>query len=222
MTPTTYNPTNWLPTLFRAIHDFVLDEINKWIEVDDVPSGLQAYEIVFDFPPAVDAADKIPFRNEQGKPVTLIHFAVDDIDNMPLGIGESIISETVDEDEFTVVQQEAERHTINFDVGIWATDASGGSTSRLVAYQMLSRLFGTPSAREHFQTVTGGIDIISFRGGRFIQETINDIRIFRTIDSELIVRAYSHNDVLQQTLVGEVEQNSGLIIGDEIIIDVEP
>lgn len=216
----TYNEADWLPSLFRSLSDFVSIEINKWVkDGNNQNAGLEVYEISFDFPAAFDDPALVPLRNADGRPVTLIHFVVDDIDNMPVGIGSNEIKETVDEDTYIVTTQEAEAHVVNFDVGIWATDASGGSSSRLVAYQMLSRLFGPPSAREHFQSVTGGVEIMSFRGGRMIQETVNDIRVYRVIDCTLVARVYSANDVVPVTLVGEIDQDSGLIIGDTIIVD---
>jgi hypothetical protein len=217
----TYDDTNWLPSLFRTLNDFISGAVDSSVQGNSGGnSGLKVYRLTFDFPAAATVADELPFRGEDGRPQSIIHFVIDDIDNHPLGMGDNVVDEILSEDELTLIPVEAEMHMVNFDVGIWATDASGGSTARLVAYQMLSQVFGPTSAKESFQTLTGGLEIVSFRGGRMIQETVNDIRLYRVIDSELIIRAYSRQNVPDQPVVGDVAQNTGLIIGDTIIIDV--
>lgn len=216
-----YDDTSWLTSLFRVVGAYVADGINNSVRLPNRdPVGLGAYQITFDFPRADEITQKYPFRNEQGDPVTLIHFAIDDITNEPLGFGENIIQETPDQAEFFLTPEEAEKHLVNFDVGVWASEASGGSTARLVAYQTLHQIFGPPSQRQRFNSLTEGLQVLNFSGGRFLQETINDLIIFRTIDTELTVRAYSRHIVADQIIVDNIDIDPDLLFGDTVIIDV--
>jgi hypothetical protein len=77
---------------------------------------------------------------------------------------------------------------------VWASDQSGGSTSRLIAYEILDKAFGGEMAKRKCMEATQGVELISFMGGRFVMDSINDIRIFRIVNAELVVRVYSRKD----------------------------
>jgi hypothetical protein len=208
----TYDPYQWLPSMFRAIREYVLKGIDKAAKyyTDDI--GLRQYEIVFDYPASVLVPDKLPFTNADGDPVTLIHFEIDNIENRLVGFGESHIGETPYPASGTIVPEEAEAHEVNFDVGIWATDKSGGSTSRLMAYQALDTIFSGPSAQEACESATEGVLVRSFGGGRFISDSVNDIRLFRVADMELVCFVYSTKLVIP-------EISSDFVIVPELFID---
>lgn len=217
-----YDGRTWLETLFRSVEEFIKTGIDNYIKNGSTPVGLWAYDVVMDFPTAAEPAEKLPFKKDD-KPVTLIHLAIDEIQNVPLGMGDGTYAEAVvegdDENAGEVYPEEAEGHEVNFDIGIWATDASGGSSSRLAAYQMLNSLLGGPSAQDFFHARTGGVEIRSFNGGRFLMETVNDLRLYRVVDSELVVRVFSRKIVIPQVLVDDIDQTQGLTVGDEIIVN---
>lgn len=206
------NPDNWLTSTFDALTDYINEGVNTYILDDvDIPSGLRVYEISFDFP----EADGVPVNPELDK--TIIHFIIDDIENRRIGFGESYTS-TVESPgpggSFVTSPSEAREHTINFDVGIWASDESGGPTSRLRAYEMLDKLFGSDIARRKCRDFTGGIEIRSYQSGRFITDTIGDVRVFRVVGAELTVRVYSRD---ADTPVVVVDEEPDLV--PDVIID---
>lgn len=215
---TQFTPDNWLVSLHRAVKDYVETQINEYVKDDaDLAAGLSVFQAVFEWPESDDLATS----SELAK--TTIHFIIDDIDSRKLGFGDDVVAGIeipgggVAAD--TVQPQEAQMHQINFDIGIWASDKSGGVTSRLVAYQMLQRILGSTSGRRAFQEGTGGIEVISFNGGRFITDRVNDVRVFRTIDSELVVRVFSRVIGGQLTIVDqEPLQSTGLEISDTVIV----
>ena len=206
MSVTEFNPDLWLETLHRSIKDYVRNEIDNFILDDlDAPAGLQAYDVEMDWPESVDTARDIQLEK------TLIHFVADDIDSTKLGFGEDLVNATellqVAPLPDLVQYHEARMHVVNYDVGIWASDKSGGSSSRLVAFQMLDRIFGGPQARRKFKTDTKGVQVIRFNGGTFITERVNDIRTFRVIDCELVVRVFSRVKIDDRIIVEEIVQD---------------
>lgn len=216
---TTFTPENWLVSLFGSLKDYVAGEIDAAIlSPTNVPSGHLAYDVVMDFP----ASAALPGQPELEK--TIIHFAIDDIDNMRIGLGENQfdvieVDPTVD-DPGTVQGHEGMFHYVNFDVGVWASDKSGGSTSRLRAYQMLNDILGTDIARKKCFAVTEGVEIRSFASGRFVVETLGDIRVFRIVGAELVVRVVSRSidtpDVFADL---PIEQDPELEIDGTVITD---
>lgn len=216
MSVTEFNPDKWLETLHRGIHDFVKDRVNSYVKNDlDAPAGLSAYDIVMDWPEADDPARDIRLEK------TLIHFVVDDIDSAKLGFGQDIVNaieELHDAPDPDIVNfHQARRHIVNYDVGIWASDESGGSTSRLVTYQMLDKIFGGDDARRDFKDATKGIEILAFSGGTFITERVNDVRVFRVIDCELSVRVFSRIMLADEVIVEDIVQNPSLTIDGNLI-----
>jgi hypothetical protein len=213
-----YDARNWLPSMFRAMKEYILNGIAESEKHFTENIGLKAYEIVFDWPAARIVPDKLPFTDEDGNPVTLIHFEIDNIENRPLGFGSSQFSSTRYPATGTIVPEEAEAHEVNFDVGIWATDKSGGSTSRLEAYQALDTILNGPMAQNACESLTGGVLIRSFGGGRFINDAVNDIRLFRVADMELVCFVYSSKLVVSETEAG-IQIVPEMFIDETLIVD---
>jgi hypothetical protein len=213
-----YDPENWLVSMHRAVEEYVKDGIDAmWTKPVNQNLGLKAYDVIFDFPAADELNIKIPFRNEDGDPVTLIHLVIDDIENRKLGFGTDYIKEEVLLG--SVFPTEGERHVVNFDVGIWATDASGGVTSRLVTYQALNQLFHGPSAWNKFEKLTDGLQIVAWNGGRMVQDRINDILVYRTIDCTLVIDLFSQFTDDKVTAVDD--GGDGILIHDTVVIPWE-
>jgi len=182
----TYDPDVdvWLLTLTRALKDYVSDGFNS---LSSSGNGLDAYDVVFGYP---DSSDPL-FQAELVK--TIIHLEVDDITDIPLGFGDNMVNEIiapVSGNIFQTTQEEALCKLVNFDVGVWASYQSGGSTSRMVAYQVLSKLFTGAGAFSNAKEAMGGVEIRSFQSGLFVVDAAGDINVFRIVGSDLIVRVY--------------------------------
>jgi len=178
MPQTKYDPEKWLETTIRAINDYVKNAINTGI-----------YEVIMEFPAPIIEQRLMPFNK------TIIHFEIDDMPERMIGMGDNVFRLNYDEPTETTNPQEAREQRINFDVGIWATDKSGGTTSRMRAKQILSNLFG---GAQGFQALfdaanndDGSVEILRYEGGRFAIDTINDVRVYRMIDAQLEVRVFS-------------------------------
>lgn len=191
VTQLTYDPENWLVSLTRTLKDYVSQGLDKSVlDQSGNPVGLGAYEVVMEFPgPTIDDVKNVPLAK------TLVHFEVDDPETRLLGFGDNVFTTNYNETTGTIQPQEAREHRVNFDVGIWATDSTGGTTARMKAYQILTNLFSGSRAvnalREFSDGGDGPIDVLSFLGGRFATERVNDIDVYRTIGATLVVRVYS-------------------------------
>ncbi len=206
-----FNPDSWLLSLHRGLDDFVKIRINEYVRNNvNAPAGLQAFEVVMDWPEADDLIKQIQLEK------TVIHFVADDIDSQGLGFGTNVVAGTeqlqISPLPDYVGWQQAKMHTVNYDVGVWASDKSGGSSMRLFAYQMLDQIFGGDYARRDLRTATQGVEIVSYSGGSFITEKINDVRVYRIIDCELIVRVFSRFMLKDQVIVEDVVQAPDLEI----------
>ena len=211
-----YDPRNWLDSLLGALEDYVKNEINNYIKSGSTPVGLNVYSVVFDFP----AADAQPVKPDLTK--TIIHFVIDDISNRRLGMGDNItkvnFTEPTGGTAGSYTREEAGWHEINFDVGIWASDVSGGETNRRRAYQMLTHLFDGEDAKLRMKQVTGGVEILSFSNGRFAVDTLADVRVFRVIGAELVLRVFSSKLLAEPVIfTDDIVQSPGLTIGGEPI-----
>lgn len=210
---TVYDPFNWLPSAYAKLETYIKDEIDKAVVRDgNVPIGSQVYDVVMDSPEAVELPKPAEFTK------TIIHFGIDDIENRRLGLGTNKIESVYDEAAQTVYEIEAKWHELNFDVGVWASDQSGGSSSRLRAYKVLHQILGTEIGKRRCQAQTG-VEIRTFIGGRFIIERPNDVRLYRIIGAELVVRLHSQLADAPDVIVGEVVQEPDLEIASEPLID---
>lgn len=175
---TLFDPEHWLETAIRGIKDYVNANLNTRI-----------YDVRMEFPAPMLEKSKVPL----GK--TIIHFEVDDQPERHLGFGNTIGALNYDSNLKLAFPQEARIQEIHFDVGIWSWDKSGGTTSRMRAKQALSTLFGGPLGQQGLYAATdggdGGVEILNFGGGRFVIDTINDVRVYRMVDCSLEVRVFS-------------------------------
>ena len=188
MSITEFNPDQWLTSLQRALKDYTLREINNSVMAGATPSGLDTYEVVYDWPDAFELAKDAKLEK------TIIHFAIDDIANTIIGLGDNVyntVEENRNEPNSDLVRlHEGQCHEVNFDVGVWASDQSGGATARLVVYETLQKIFGTEIGKRKVRSAID-VEVRRFNGGRFITDRISDLRVFRLIDTELVARVYS-------------------------------
>jgi hypothetical protein len=206
-----FDPDAWLTSLQRSLEDYVMGEIDAFIKQGANDVGLEVYDVVFDWPDAAELAKAASL------PKTIIHFVIDDIDNRPLGFGNNAPAATEelhDEPDPDLIRyHEGNGHVVNFDVGVWASDHSGGSTSRLVVYQMLYQLFGTELGKQKTRE-TIDVEIQRFNGGRFIIDKIGDVRVFRIIDCEMVARVFSRTTGPDLVIV-----DKDAIVDDDLTID---
>lgn len=211
----TYNPEIWLESAIHELESYVTDGFNKSVlDNGGNPVGDSVYEIVMEFPgAALDESDN-PLQR------TLIHFEVDDPGDRILGLGENNFADNYHSGTNTVNPQYAGLHLINFDVGIWSSAKAGGTTARIRARQILYDLLGSPKGKMAIQDFTDGgdgrLEIIDYAGGQFSRDTINDIPIFRMINSSLTVRVFSRTKVadLPDPAIEGIDQAPQLSITD--------
>lgn len=198
-----YDPEDWLLSTTRAI--------KSWVEQG---LDLTVYEVLMGFPGAGmnSSSVSVPFSK------AMVHFEVDAIDSGRVGFGDGAFALNYDEAAKTVTPQYGEVHNINFDVGIWTSDRSGGGTARLLLRQHLQQIFGV-GAVERFRAATdkgdGGVAIINFTGGRNTPDAINDVPVYRTINSELEVRVFSRTKLVPDEAapaIEQIDQSPGLTI----------
>lgn len=197
-----FDPDNWLVSLQRSLKSYVEANLDL--------TGV--YELEMSYPSADEIAKKTPL------PLTILHFEIDDPRLMPFGFGDNVVDGLYDENGGTVEEWEAHCHEVDINVGVWASVESGGVTARLVARQDLDKLFVGPAAREACLAQTEGIEILSFSGGLFVTDTINDLPIFRVVDATLRVRVYSRTRKQPVSFINDVGQSPGIEIDDTVII----
>jgi hypothetical protein len=173
-----YDPEIFLESTTRTIKEYVETNINTRI-----------YQVIMEFPGAQLDAGQLPMSK------TLIHFELDDDDNKPVGFGDGMFQDNY-QVGVGIFPQYAARHMFTFDVGIWASDKSGGTTSRMRAKQLLNFLFdmnngGAKRMGDFSDNGDGRIEVLSFSGGRFVLDSANDVRLYRMVDCQLGVRVFS-------------------------------
>lgn len=190
----TYDPEKFFETTLRTLKDYVEANINT-----------RVYDVVMEFPGSIVDAGKLPMKK------TLIHFEVDSIDSGPVGFGDGMFEDNYNSTDQTITPQYAEIHVFTLDVGVWASDSSGGTTQRMRARQALEFMFGvnnggTKKLRDFSDGGDGGIEILSFTGGRFVLDrTENDVRLYRMVDCSLVLRAFSRTPISLGTPIPTVE-----------------
>lgn len=202
MTVTNFDPEKWLETCVRGVKDFAEEAFD-----------LDVYEVVMEFPGAELDSREAPWKK------TVVHFNIDAQDDGLLGMGDSPLEWNYSAPEHAVFPQWGAFHVINFDVGIWATDKSGGPTSRMRAKQHLWNLFGGPTGIINLRAATdggdGAVEIVNFTGGHnTIDSTTNDVRVYRTVDCSLEVRVFSRTPLPVEAgpAIEEITQTPGLTI----------
>lgn len=227
MTVTKFNPEQWLETLTQAISDYATEGFHNSVPDDQGnPSGDQIYDVVMEFPSTDEILKRVPLAK------TIIHFEIDIIEDYPLGFSgnyETIVRENYDPDLKQITPQEAVEHRVNFDVGVWSSDRSGGKTARLRAYQNLVRLFQGKLAFDDLKDATtrtdesgfdGALEIYGFTGGRFFSDMVNDVVLYRLVNCQLEIRCYSRTSPLRAPVptIEDIGQEPELIIDDNVTL----
>jgi hypothetical protein len=189
-----YDAEDWLESTTRCLSAYAEERFNNSLrDANGDPIGLQAYEIMMQFPGSDLDARLVPMRR------TLIHFEIDEIATSVVGFGDNIFRENFDEETETLNPQWAAIHRLNFDVGVWASDASGGTTSRARAKQILVSSFGGASGilklRDFSDGGDGRLDILSFSGGRFLGDRVNDVGVYRMVECSLEISVFSRTPI---------------------------
>lgn len=205
MSQTLYDPERWLETTVRAIKDYTTSKVNTTI-----------YDVVMEFPGSIIDAMDVPLTK------TIIHFELDDINSKPVGFGDGMFADNYDSVNQEITPQYGSVHLLTFDVGVWASDRSGGVTQRMRAKQLLQFLFDVNGGgAQEFQNLTdngdGLVEVLKFSGGRFVlDKSANDQRLYRMVDCQLEVRVFSRTSITGVTPIPTVEEilqdNSGITI----------
>lgn len=209
---TTYDPEIYLESTVRILKEYTENGFNQAIVNDqNTAAGLEVYDVVMEFPPDEMILDYIPNKK------SIIHFELDNIEDHVLGFGRNVAQSVYDSVSGTITEREGRRHILNFDVGIWSWDKSGGITARLRARQILTNLFTGGMAIERLRDWSDGddgkVEIISHTDGHFLTEYINDVRVFRQVNSTLVLRVFSRSPVPYVTpTVEEIDQDLELVI----------
>jgi hypothetical protein len=216
---TKYDPEIWLESATRCLKEYTEAGFDAAVQDDQShDSGLEVFTIVMEFPSDEMILDLLP--NKQ----SMVHFELDDIQDYSLGFGDNTAVSLYDPVLHTVTQQEGRRHQLNFDVGIWSWDKSGGTTARLRARQILTNLFTGAQASDALRAFTDGndgqLEILNFSGGHFTTEAVNDVRVFRQINSTLEIRVFSRtpNPIIEPS-IEDVNQNLELIIEPNLPVE---
>jgi hypothetical protein len=202
-----FNPEKWLTTFTRALKDYVINGA--------LPLNL--YEIIMEYPGVLMTDTNWP------RPKTVIHFSIEDIEQMQMGMGSGVVNEVFSVPPLpalgeVVEEWEAHPYRVTLDVGIWASKESGGSTARMEAREALDLLFVGPKARTNCMTLTDGIEILSFTGGRFVEDEVNNLPVFRAVDQDLIVRLYGRLKAPPVPVWDTFVQEPGIEIDDTVIV----
>lgn len=208
---TIYNPEQYLETAIRCLKEYATDGFSNSVENGGNPVGLQIYNVVMEFPGAGVDSGRMPLDK------TTIHFELDGEEDSSIGMGDNVFSRVYDPAAKTVVEKEAAQHIMNFDVGVWSSDRSGGTTARMRARQILRYLFVGPVATVNLKSMgdggDGGLEIVEFTGGRFLTERINDSDVYRMVDCSLVLRVFSRTpDAPPAPAIESITQQPGLTI----------
>jgi hypothetical protein len=97
-------------------------------------------------------------------------------------------------------------------------------TARLRAYQTLCNLFlGSQAITKLREATNGGdgqLDIVRFSGGKFLSETINDIRVMRVVNCSLIICVFSRtpNPIITPTIEDIIQDQTEIILDPHLTI----
>lgn len=189
-----YDPEDWLVSASRAIVTYIQIAVGDDVNVEN------------SYPDTRTWIKETPLAK------TLIHVEQDDETDPVLGFGIPGVR-IYDDDAGTSLLQEAAMHIVPYDIGVWASAESGGVTTRMQSVQMLKNLFTPATGRRAFNEATGGIQVVSFDGGRNELDRINDLPVWRAMGMTLIVRVFSrHVPATADTMVLDVEQDQRLAI----------
>ena len=179
----------FLESTVRCLKEYLEYQFRVSVNDGQEYVGLDAYEVVAEFPALGLELRKMPMQR------TIIHFEIDDIQNIVIGMGENIFETTFDSDTGQNINRTGAAHTLNLDIGIWASDASGGTTARMRANQILHNVLGGTLGITKLRNFTDGgdgmLELLSFTGGRFVLDKINDMTVYRMVECTLVLRVFS-------------------------------
>lgn len=177
MTSYAYDPDAYLVSAGRSIHDYVRDQLLARADIGDV------VDVEMSYPDTRDWTKDSPLER------SLVHFELDDDPAMILGFG---VPQTLDDQgDDTAIVSEPQVHHLNYDVGIWTSPQSGGTTKRAQLRQALRDIFGTATGRVAFNEATEGLQAIEFGGGSDVLDRVNSLPIYRTTGITLVVSVFS-------------------------------
>lgn len=196
-----YDPEKFLETTFRTLKEYVETRMNT-----------RVFDVVMEFPGAQIDASEMPMKK------SIIHFELDDHETKPVGFGSGMFRDNYDSTDHEIFPQYASIQTFTFDVGVWASDPSGGTSSRMRAKQYLNFIFdlnGGSGLGDFSDNGDGRIEVLSFSGGRFVLDHANDVRLYRMVDCQLVLRVFSRTplpDAGIPSLETILQDNSGVTI----------
>jgi hypothetical protein len=184
-----YNPELPIETAVRALKEYAETQLDKSVMYNGTPQGHQIYQVVMEFPASQVPPAKVPLSKN------VVHFEIDEVTPRILGLGDNIFADNFNDGDYSMQPQEGSVIEMNWDVGVWTSDKTGGTTARMRAYQTLQFMFNGALAITRLRLATdsgdGGLEILKFEGGRFITERVNDIDLFRITDSTLTIRIFT-------------------------------
>ncbi len=198
-----YDPEKFFETTVRTLKEYVEANVNTRI-----------YEVVMEFPGAQLDAGELPLTKG------VIHFELDDQESKPVGFGSGMFRDNYNSTSHEIFPQYATVQTFTFDVGVWTSDGSGGTTTRMRAKQYLNFLFdmnngGSKKFGDFSDNGDGRIEVLSFSGGRFVLDRANDVRLYRMVDCQLVLRVYSRTPLPEDgipSMESILQDNSGVTI----------
>lgn len=200
----TFTPESWLLSCLRSLEDYLNDNLRA-----------DLYDVQMSFPDTTLMSKTLPFTK------TIIHFDIEDVTNTSLGVGDNAVDYTVDETLDEITLSEASWRDLELDVGIWASADSGGVTSRMVALQDVSDLLHGPDAQERCFVTTSGVQIVSFEGGMFFVDSINDLPVWRVRNMTLALKVASKKTYEPLPLITGFDQSPGIYLEDTVIVPFE-
>lgn len=198
-----YDPDDFLLSSLRSLGSYISETLND----PDV-------RVEQSFP------DTSTWTKETPLAQSIIHLDKDDVSPQVLGFGIPGKDVFTDEDNDTVEdhveRQEAFLVEITYDVGIWVSTEMGGVTTRAELHQALISMFGSPGGRIALNEATGGINVVSFHGGRDQLDRVNDLPVWRVLDLNLIIRVIGRNRSEPVQLIQVVSSDGSLVIPTSI------
>jgi hypothetical protein len=170
------------------------------------------YTLIDSFPEPDEMQTRMPLEK------TLVHIDIDNIEPIVFGLGDNLVDALYDNGAGTVEEWEARCHEVTFDIGVWASAETGGVTARMEARELLDKLFVGSTAYEACQTTTDGVEILGFSGGQNIIDTVGDVKVFRTIGLELVVRIFSRIRRPVTEFIDVIEQDPQNVIDGNVTI----
>lgn len=214
-----YDPEQWLTTTHRAIKAHIEAVIDNYPAIRDSKPSVE-----MSFPDTRSWSKAQPLKN------LLIHFEQDDQNDPILGFGTPGVEVEITQGDGQLVDfYEAAVHLVNFDVGVWVSAANGGSTKRLEAVEMLKNAFASSQGKQRFNEATGGLWPVSFNGGSFMLDRVDDLPVWRAMGMTLVVKVFSkHSDAYgtgvagapRVRIPGDIPQNQHLSIRGSDGVDV--